>query len=261
MRSQPVRLSPLFALFAAAGLLPLAGCGDGRTVKVSPGGPGPGGAFQIDLSGVPTEAAKGEPEPDSVGVFFCLDVSGSMDQSVGGKKKIDISKEAMKQVFAQIAAYAAKNPSKKVKVGIGAFSDRVTIVQPMEPFDQAKLERAIEPLRPGGGTAIGDAMAVALRELIKAKAWNKAIIVMTDGENNQGAAPEDVVGAIAQGRNTLNAVTGDTLMFLVAFDVNAGVFGGVKQAGAAVSGARDQKSLEEMMNKVVEEALPLEKPG
>jgi uncharacterized protein YegL len=236
------------------------GCGRAATVKVAGGGPGAApAAHTLDLSGLPAGTAD-KAEPDTVGIFFCLDVSGSMDQPVGGRKKIDISKGAMRQVFAQIAAYVKENPKKKVKVGICSFSNQTTVVHPLKPFDQGRLEKAIAPLRASGGTAIGDAMTAALRELLQGGVEKRAIIVMTDGENNAGAPPEGVARAIKENHNTAKATTAGTELFLVAFDVNARAFDGVKQAGAAVKAAHDQKSLQAMFQTVVEEIL-LESPN
>lgn len=253
----------LAALVLGGGLLLLTGCPSGNNPgpnKAGPNSPGPaksqGGSYTLDLSKV----AAAKAEPDTVGIFFCLDTSGSMGQKVGDKRKIDISKESMRQVFAEIAAYAKANPKKKVKVGLCSFADRANVIEPLGPFDQAKLERAIEPLQPQGGTAIGDAMATAVRELVKAGAANRAVIVMTDGENTKGTAPEHVVEAIMQNSNTNQVTTGDIALFLVAFDVNAKVFDGVKQARASVKEAKDQKSLQGMLKEVVDEVL-LEAPN
>ena len=78
---------------------------------------------------------------------------------------------------------------------------------------------------------------------------------MTDGENNTGVAPHLVVQAIKSNANSQQVPTDDVQISLVAFDVNASVFSGVKQAGATVVESRDQKSLEVMMETIVAEVL------
>jgi Mg-chelatase subunit ChlD len=117
------------------------------------------------------------------------------------------------------------------------------------------LTRTIQDLSPTGSTAIGDAMRLAVRELLKAGVENKAIIVMTDGENTMGAQPDLVMQAIRRNHNNQQALTDDVKVFLVAFDVNAQVFEKVKTAGASVVESRDSASLEGILTTVVEEVL------
>lgn len=210
--------------------------------------------YQIDLSQVSLPSSEFL-QKDTLGLFFCLDISGSMGGWIGNKKKIDISKEAMQKVFTQIAAYAQSHPEKKVQVGLCSFDHRVNLLQPLEIFDQNKLERMIQPLQPSGNTAIGEAILLAFKEILKSGVETKAILVMTDGENNRGTPPELVVEAIKQNRNNQQILTGDIDVFLIAFDVNASVFEGVKKAGAIVVESRDQKSLEGVLSSIVEQVL------
>ena len=122
-------------------------------------------------------------------------------------------------------------------------------------FDKAQLERLTNGLHVAGGTAIGDGMVMAMNELNKANVESRAIIVMTDGENNRGAPPELVMQAIRDNQNTVQSQTDDVSVFLVAFDVKSGVFQSVALAGASVVESRNEKSLQEMLNTVVEEVL------
>lgn len=226
----------------------LTGCGSSPT----PTGPGGAGASNYQLA---LDADAPKRQLDSVGLFFCLDVSGSMEDSVGGKRKIEISKDAMRKVFAQIAAYQKSHPERRVLVGLCAFSGDARVVLPLAPFNPSALEQQLGKLRTGGGTAIGDAIALAMQQLHESAAETRAIIVMTDGENNKGAAPHEVVQAIRDNKNSRNATTGDTAMHLVAFDVDSKVFQQVKQSGAAVVESRDARSLQTMLDNIVEEVL------
>jgi Mg-chelatase subunit ChlD len=194
-----------------------------------------------------------------VGLFFCLDTSGSMGAKIGGRAKIDISKDAMRKVFAQVADYVKAHPEKTVKVGLCSFHSQPALLRGMGPFDRQELEQAIKPLVAKGGTAIGEAMALATKELVRSGVETRAIIVMTDGENTHGVTPDRIVDAIKQDRNQQNLTTVDIEVFMVAFDVNARVFDGVKHAGGAVKESNDQRSLESILNTLVEEIL-LEKP-
>ena len=211
-------------------------------------------SHQLDLSGV--RIAPSEQAPlGSVGLMFCLDISGSMGAMVGEQRKIDASKAAMRQVFAHVAAHMKSSPDTVVKVGLCSFSASATVLHPLGPFDESRLVRSIQDLQPTSSTAIGAAMTLALRELMKAGVESKAIIVMTDGENTRGVQPDQVMRAIRRNDNTQKALTDDVKVFLIAFDVNAQVFEKVKAAGAAVLESRDSASLAGILTSVVEEVL------
>ena len=215
-------------------------------------------AYSLDLSSVALPGGTA-PAPDTIGLFFCIDVSGSMAQAIGGKKKIDISKDAMRAVLKQIDEYVRAHPDKKVKVGICRFSSQPALVRPLGPFDLKALETAIAGLQPMGNTAIGDAMRMALGELLKSNDETKAILMMTDGENNAGVTPDKVAQAIKQNANNRQLLTAGVELFLVAFDVSSNLFKPVKAAGATVMESRDAASLQSIMTNRVEEVL-LEAP-
>jgi len=210
--------------------------------------------YQLDLSQA-SPAASETRQPGTIDLFFCLDVSGSMGERMGAQRKIDISKAALGQVFTQIASYVRSHPEKRAKVGLCAFADRAVLLQPMDVFDPNKAEQVVQSLQPSGNTAIGEALILGVKEILKSGAETRAILVMTDGENNRGVPPEQVVEAIKQDSNNQQVPTADIDVFLVAFDVNAGVFNGVKKAGAFVVESRDQKSLEGILSTLVEQVL------
>jgi prepilin-type N-terminal cleavage/methylation domain-containing protein len=211
-------------------------------------------AYEIDLSkaGIPADVAT---TPDSVGMMFCLDRSGSMSGRIDKQRKIDISKGAMRQVFAQVDSYVRAHPEKKVKVGLCSFNTQVDLLQPLDTFSPEKLQQAIQPMEPSGGTAIGAALQRSTEELLKSGDETKAILVMTDGENTSGVVPELVVEAIKNNANSQHAATAGIETYLVAFDVAASQFARAKNAGAIVVESRDQKSLEGIMSSLVEQVL------
>lgn len=238
-------------VFLTVHIFVAAGCGRSPSANYSATLRPPEGNYEIPLD--PSTSATRQ--LDTVGLMFCLDVSGSMDSHVDGEPKIAISKAAMRTVFAQVEGYVKSHPKKKVRVGLVSFSNGATLVMGLTPFDKVRLERETDALRTGGGTAIGDAMILAMNELHKSAVESRAIIVMTDGENNRGLPPELVMQAIRGNRNSLKSPTDDVSVFLVAFDVKSSAFHAVSQAGASVVESRDANSLQEMLNTVVEEVL------
>jgi Mg-chelatase subunit ChlD len=146
-----------------------------------------------------------------------------------------------------------------VKVGLIAFSGKAEIIVPMRAFDRAALEAAVDRVQIGNATAIGDAMVLGSQELLKAGVENKALIVLTDGENNRGVRPELVVQALRKNWNKAGVLTDDVKVFLLAYDIEARIFEGVKQAGATVVESKDNAALQRILRETVEEVL-LEKP-
>ena len=214
----------------------------------------------LDFSAVPPAKA---PQPDTVGIFLCVDISGSMSDEIAGMPKIYISRRAMNAVFARIEAFATGRPEKKIKVGLCAFNSNPEIVLPLSPLnlDAARpaARRAEAMLRRDGNTGIGRAIALAVTELMKSGDETKAIIVMTDGMNNSGRDPAEIVRAIKQNNNTRNMPTADVEVSLIAFDVKSGTFNGFKEPGAKVMESSDEGSLTHIMTSMVEEVL-LEAP-
>ncbi len=214
-------------------------------------------SFELPL----TDAFSGQAPSGSVGIMFCLDVSPSMKDLVQGVPKIQSSKAALKTVLRQIEdwTHAPANADKVVKVGLIGFSGKAEIIVPMRPFDRAVLEAAVDRVQIGNATAIGDAMVLGSRELLKAGVENKALIVLTDGENNRGVRPELVVQALRNNWNKAGVLTDDVKVFLLAYDIEAQIFEGVKQAGAVVLESKDNAGLQRILKETVEEVL-LEKP-
>jgi Mg-chelatase subunit ChlD len=238
----------------------LLGCGSDSTSKAPPGfvrqsaNEQKTAGLEIDLSAVEVAPLENM-ESNTVGIFFCLDVSPSMNEKVGKRSKIEISKDAMRTVLLQLEAFSQASPTKKLSVGIVVFGGKAKLLAPVAPFDRGKLEKAIQSVSTIGGTAIGEGMLLALREMVAIPFETRALIVMTDGENNAGAPPEKVVAAIKANRNDKQALTDDIKISLVAFDISANLFAPVKSAGASVVESRDQDSLAAMLTKSVEEAV------
>jgi hypothetical protein len=249
------RLQPLVLILILGGAV--AGCGRAPSTASSPPAPAPS-PYQLKLAEHSTGATV---PPGSLGVMFCVDVSPSMNDRVGGERKIDASKAAMKQVIQQLERWTQDkaNANKVLKVGLIAFSGRADVVRPLEPFNKAALENAINNLQLGNATAIGDAMILGSQELLRGGVENKALIVLTDGENNRGVRPDWVMKALHGNHNNLNVPTDDIKVFLVAFDIQASRFNEVRSAGAAVLESRDKAALDKILKETVDEVL-LEKP-
>lgn len=173
-------------------------------------------------------------------IAILLDNSGSMDNQPdegGSSTKAVIAREVLEGVLAQTDSFVAKQPGFPVNVGLYVFSGSVERALPIGPWDHGKMRAALDAIpSPQGGTAIGDAMNAAITDLYGAGTIRKYILVVTDGESNEGADPAAVASEIA--RRSEGAVR----LFLVAFDIDPEKFGFIRdvrgtliQAGNALS--------------------------
>lgn len=84
---------------------------------------------------------------------------------------------------------------------IVSFDTSAALVSDLED-DLTKLEKAVRGLRPGGGTALYDAIFYACRDKLQKDQprhkFRRAIILVTDGDDNQSAVTRDQALEMAQ---------------------------------------------------------------
>lgn len=111
----------------------------------------------------------------------------SMQQRVGPVTRLEIAKEATLQ------AVELLHPESRV--GVVVFDSESRVLAPMgAASDRARLEGALAPLQPNGGTALYPALLQALEQLAPVDAPTKHVVVMTDGLSQPG----DFAGALAR---------------------------------------------------------------
>jgi Ca-activated chloride channel family protein len=128
-----------------------------------------------------------EVEASGIDIMVVLDVSGSMltkDFTVGGDSATRV--DAIREVTRK---FIEARPNDRV--GLIAFAGRPYVVSPLT-LDHDWLLQNLERVRIGlveDGTAIGSAMASAANRLTDKKSKSRAIVLLTDGENNSGKIP------------------------------------------------------------------------
>lgn len=135
-------------------------------------------------------------------IIFVVDVSPSM-------AAMDISPNRLEAAKAIIRDYI-ENPKNASSAGIIAFGESASLICPVSPYME-QVELAIRGLTPGAlgdGTAIGQGLALALRHLALAKGKNKAIILLSDGEDNIGMIDPQEVAQSIKNSNVLFALVG-----------------------------------------------------
>ena len=126
-------------------------------------------------------------DASGIDIMVVLDVSGSMltkDFTVGGDSATRI--DAIREVTRN---FIEARPNDRV--GIIAFAGRPYVVSPLT-LDHDWLLQNLERVRIGlveDGTAIGSAMASAANRLNDKQSKSRAIVLLTDGENNAGKIP------------------------------------------------------------------------
>ncbi|HEX4014303.1 MAG TPA: VWA domain-containing protein [Candidatus Cybelea sp.] len=115
-------------------------------------------------------------------VFICIDTSGSMSSTDVFPTRAAASKAAAR-------AFITESPP-GTKIGVIAFAGAAGVVVPLSADRQAVIAGLDEIPSPNGATAIGDALAMAARQL--PPRGHRVVILITDGVNNAGADPMQI---------------------------------------------------------------------
>ena len=126
-------------------------------------------------------------EASGIDIMIALDVSGSMlikDFTIGGDQATRV--DAIREVTRK---FIEGRPNDRI--GIVAFAGRPYVVSPMT-LDHEWLLQNLDRVRIGlveDGTAVGSAAAAAASRLNDKKSKSRALVLLTDGENNAGKVP------------------------------------------------------------------------
>ncbi len=201
---------------------------------------------------------------EGLAAAIVIDVSGSMRDNVTGpdgrrEPKIETARRAAKDLVDQFARYAEEHAGEPVLMGLYEFSERNNVppcrpIVPMGPPDRARAASAIASLRADGGTPIGEAMITAKRELDKTGLTRRHLLVVTDGENTSGPAPDRVASAIGRRPEAERPS-----LYFVAFDVAASRFNSVRDAGGLVLGAANARELNDTLDTLLRGKILIER--
>jgi hypothetical protein len=204
-------------------------------------------------------------EEDGVALAIIYDTSGSMKDPVRdatGRKspKYVIANRALTAVAKQIQAYTSSSTGgapRRLDAGLFVFSGN-TAKEAVKfgPFDAAALENfARNFASPNGNTPLGNALNVASRTVLDSPLSRKHVLIITDGLNTEGPAPDVVMPRVKQQAEQKHATLS---VHFVAFDVAAQQFASVKKLGATVVGAADEKQLNSQLEYIFQRKILLE---
>ncbi|HEY4845314.1 MAG TPA: VWA domain-containing protein [Candidatus Dormibacteraeota bacterium] len=137
-------------------------------------------------------------------VMLAVDVSGSMAAT-------DVQPTRIEAAIAAGRTLIDKLPS-NAQVGLVIFNSQAQVIAPLTA-DKGSVKDALGTLAPGGGTAIGSAIQVAVAQLANiadpngAKSQNYAMVVLlTDGTSNTGIDPVTAASNAAQAKIPVQTV-------------------------------------------------------
>jgi Mg-chelatase subunit ChlD len=191
-------------------------------------------------------------------VAILVDTSGSMKEKAPGdsRPKYVVAQEALEAMLEATDAFVARRPDFPIKIGVYSFSSSVHVLRPIQPYDRAAVRATLASLpRPGGGTAIGEAMREARPDLYRAGVFRKYLLVVTDGENTNGRDPESVA------RDIWRKSEGGVQTYFVAFDTSPEKFAFLKDVGGDVMGAGTGVELRTALDGIYQGKILAEAPG
>lgn len=115
--------------------------------------------------------------PPDKEIYLVMDTSGSMDYNLGGKKRIQVAREAANKFLDKLKG------KENVKVGLITYSD-IGAVKRQLTSNLQLVKDSINSINVVGGTNIGDGLRLGYYRLKKSGNSNadKYLILLTDGE-------------------------------------------------------------------------------
>jgi len=142
-------------------------------------------------------------------IYMILDISGSMNEP---PSKLASAKNAANEFINAMGI----SSSSDFRVGLIVFETKAYSLVDLTN-DQNKLNTAISQLQAGGNTAMGDAILLATQKLSNEArpGVSKTIVLLADGQNNEGVNP-----LVA----TTTAKASDVVIFAVGYGQDADMF-------------------------------------
>jgi hypothetical protein len=160
----------------------------------------------------------------------------------------------------QIQAFAtnkAGGTPRKIETGLFVFKgDSARAGLPFGPFDPETIESWAKRFSsPSGNTPLGNALTVASQAVLASPLSRKHVLIITDGINTAGPAPEEVMPALQRKAGRQGTTVS---VHFIAFDADAKIFNPVKKLGATVVAAADETQLNAQLGFILQSKILLE---
>ncbi len=217
------------------------------------------------LGGAPAALAADNSAPVGIAVAVILDTSGSMRRSIAGSRgrpddlKYRIAQRALLKVITRLETFTKGPAAPPLSLSTYVFRGQKAIAGlPLAPFDAVGLRQWLAALKlPEAATPLGDALALAGRDLLAVNAISRHVLVLTDGENTAGRNPVDALRDLNQAAGRKKMPIG---VHVVTLDLNPAVFNGLKAQGATLIGATNEVELNARFDFILEQKILLEAP-
>ena len=225
-------------------------------VRSAPGVPVPPRGARAEEDAAPYQAAVDEGLGAAVAIL--IDTSGSMREKAAGDSPAQVCRRAG-------GDRGDARRHRRVRRQASGFSDQDRHLQFLEQRADAAADSALRSRRdprrrstrlprPGGGTAIGEALREARPDLYRAGVFRKYLLVVTDGDNTSGRDPESVA------REIFSKSQGAVQVYFVAFDTTPQKFAFLKEVGGDVIGAGTGEELHKALDGIYQGKILAEAP-
>jgi Mg-chelatase subunit ChlD len=191
-------------------------------------------------------------------VAILVDTSGSMAKDAPGddRPKHEVARSGADDDARCHEQFIGRRPDFPIKIGLYSFSSNVRTLMPIQRYDRTVVRTALSNIpRPGGGTAIGEALRTARPDLYRSGVFRKYLLVVTDGENTSGRSPDEVA------RDIYGKSEGAVQIYFVAFDTSPEKFAFLKEVGGGVFGAGSGVELRKALDEVYQGKILAEAPA
>ncbi len=192
--------------------------------------------FQVFEDGVPQSVASTASEETPLDLVLAIDVSGSMEASLGNVKS------AVKQLMAKLRPGDAAT--------LVGFNETMFLLTEREK-DQAARERAVDLLSSWGGTALYDATVRSL-DLVSHEWGRKGMVLFSDGDDRDSITSREKALARVQ--------ASDAMLYTVGFgngstvpDLRRSLEGYARSTGGRAFFPKDAMELDSIFNQIVAE--------
>ncbi|WP_088102669.1 vWA domain-containing protein [Halalkalibacter urbisdiaboli] len=192
---------------------------------------------------------------ENFNVEIILDSSGSMKEEIGGRQKLDVAKEAIKEFMKQLPEEA--NVALRVYGHIGESEEvsckRADRVYDLQPYHEADFTETLEEFYPNGWTPIAYALEQTKKDFAELKGENNTnvIYLVSDGIETCNGDPVQVAKELGESEIM-------PIVNVIGFDVPSDEQQQLKDMAKAAEGvyasAENQEQLKEELNRTNEMA-------
>lgn len=155
--------------------------------------------YTLNLNVTGKQSSTSQTVSQPVDIALVLDVSGSMDEAMGGTTKLAALKKAAKEFLTNTATKnaAIADNGNKIRVSLVKFASKARIVNDLTD-NMNTLRASVDALQAGGATRADYGLEKANAVLANARANAKKVVVFfTDGEPNSHSGFNDAVANAA----------------------------------------------------------------